>query len=78
MTESDRRIALDRIREARAFIDGRVNRTPVLTSRTAAAVVRAATGVSVADDRLYVKAEHLQRTGSFKARGMTWRVATLS
>ena len=71
-------VTLDRIHEARAFIEGRVYRTPVLSSRTAAAVIRTATGVSIADDRLYVKAEHLQRTGSFKARGMTWRVATLS
>jgi threonine dehydratase len=29
------------------------------------------------DDRLYLKAEHLQKTGSFKARGMTNRIATL-
>ena len=78
MPTPDHQLTLDRIHEARAFIAGRVNRTPVLTSRTAAAVIRSATGVSIADDRLYVKAEHLQRTGSFKARGMTWRVATLS
>ena len=30
------------------------------------------------DGRLYLKAEHLQKTGSFKARGMTNRIATLS
>jgi threonine dehydratase len=33
--------------------------------------------VRLADDRLYVKAEHLQKTGSFKSRGMTNRIATL-
>jgi threonine dehydratase len=31
----------------------------------------------VADGRLHLKAEHLQKTGSFKARGMTNRIATL-
>ena len=37
-----------------------------------------ATGAAVADGRLYLKAEHLQKTGSFKARGMTNRIATLA
>ena len=32
---------------------------------------------SLADGLLYLKAEHLQKTGSFKARGMTNRIATL-
>jgi threonine dehydratase len=31
----------------------------------------------LADGRLYVKAEHLQKTGSFKPRGLTNRIATL-
>ena len=31
-----------------------------------------------AGDRIYLKAEHLQKTGSFKARGMTNRILTLS
>jgi threonine dehydratase len=34
-------------------------------------------GVALADGRLYLKAEQLQKTGSFKARGMTNRMATL-
>jgi threonine dehydratase len=33
--------------------------------------------VHLADDRLYLKPEHLQKTGSFKPRGMTNRIATL-
>ena len=37
----------------------------------------AATGVRPAGDRLVFQAEHLQTTGSFKARGMTNRIATL-
>ena len=56
---------------------GRVARTPLLTSSTAARVVRAGPGPRLGDDTLYLKAEHLQRTGSFKARGMTNRIATL-
>jgi threonine dehydratase len=32
----------------------------------------------MADDRAYLKAEHLQKTGSFKPRGMTNRLLTLA
>ncbi len=38
----------------------------------------AAAGVRLGDDRLYLKAEHLQKTGSFKARGMSNRIMTLN
>lgn len=34
--------------------------------------------MKVGDERLYLKAEHLQKTGSFKPRGMTNLLATLS
>jgi threonine dehydratase len=71
-------VTLERIREAAAFLVGRVARTPVLSSSTAARVVRATAGVGLADGRLYAKAEHLQRTGSFKARGATFRIARLT
>ena len=66
------------IEAARARLSGVVHRTPLLSSTTAATWATAATGVRLADDRLYVKAEHLQKTGSFKARGMVNRMATLS
>ena len=69
---------LDRILEASAFLAGRVERTPVLSSSTAARVVHAATGVELGDGRLYAKAEHLQRTGSYKVRGATFRISRLS
>ena len=65
------------IRDAAERLTGLVHRTPVLTSSTAAAWTRAATGVSIGDDALYLKSEHLQKTGSFKARGMSNRMATL-
>ena len=65
------------IRDAAERLTGLVHRTPVLTSSTAAAWTRAATGVSIGDGALYLKTEHLQKTGSFKARGMSNRMATL-
>jgi threonine dehydratase len=70
-------VRLDDILAARERIARRVHRTPMLSSATAARFVRGAGGGRLADDRLYVKGEHLQKTGSFKARGMTNRIATL-
>ena len=71
-------VDLRAIESAREVIAGRVHRTPLLSSAAAAATIRQATGVRLADDRLYLKAEHLQKTGSFKPRGMTARVAALN
>jgi threonine dehydratase len=71
-------LTLDRIRAAAAFLAGKVERTPLLASTTAARVVQAATGVRLGDGRLYAKAEHLQRTGSYKVRGATVRIAGLT
>lgn len=70
-------VPLADIIEARERIEGRVHRTALLTSSTAASWIEAATGAKVADGRLYLKPEHLQKTGSFKPRGMTNRLATL-
>jgi threonine dehydratase len=73
------RMTLERIRAAADFLAGKVQRTPLLASSTAARVVQAATGgVRLGDARLYAKAEHLQRTGSYKVRGATVRVARLA
>ena len=63
--------------EAARMIAGRVSRTPLLTSRTAARVGGVATGVRLAAGMLHAKAEHLQGTGSFKVRGATMRLALL-
>lgn len=71
-------VDLRAIEAAREVIAGRVHRTPLLSSTAAAAVMARATGVRAGGDRLYLKAEHLQKTGSFKPRGMTARVAALS
>jgi threonine dehydratase len=70
-------VALDEILAARDRIAERVHRTPMLSSSTAARFLTAAGGPRLADGRLYVKSEHLQKTGSFKARGMTNRIASL-
>jgi threonine dehydratase len=50
----------------------------MLSSRTAAALVEAATGVKLGDGAVFLKAEHLQKTGSFKPRGMVAKVASLT
>jgi threonine dehydratase len=71
-------VDLPAIEAAREVIAGRVHRTPLLSSTAAAAVMARAMGVQPGGDRLYLKAEHLQKTGSFKPRGMTARVAALS
>ena len=70
-------VPLDAILEARARIASRVHRTPMLTSETGARVAAAA-GIVVGDGRLYLKAEHLQKTGSFKARGITNKMLSLT
>jgi threonine dehydratase len=71
-------VPLAEIEDAADRLRGRVHRTPILTSMTAADWIKRATGVGIADGHLYLKAEHLQKTGSFKARGMANRFATLS
>jgi threonine dehydratase len=63
---------------AASRLEGTVHRTPLLASETAGTWSERATGIRPADGRLYLKAEQLQKTGSFKARGMTNRIATLS
>jgi threonine dehydratase len=77
VTSDDLLVGLDEIVAARERIAGHVHRTPTLSSSTGARFVAAAGGPRLADDRLYLKAENLQKTGSFKARGMTNRIATL-
>jgi threonine dehydratase len=77
MTSADRLVGLDEILATRERIAGRVHRTPLLSSATAARFLAERGGPQLADGRLYVKAEHLQKTGSFKARGMTNRIETL-
>jgi threonine dehydratase len=77
MDASVRIVGLSDLRSARERLAGRVHRTPMLSSAAAATVVRDAHGIELADQRLCIKAEHLQKTGSFKPRGMTNRVLAL-
>jgi threonine dehydratase len=62
-------IELDDIHRAAARIEGAAHRTPTITSRSLDQVVGA---------RVYLKAEPLQRTGSFKFRGAFNKIAALS
>jgi threonine dehydratase len=74
----DRIVPLERILAARAALEGRVHRTPLLSSATAASMIATSSDVPIAEGRLYVKAEHLQKTGSFKVRATRTKVASLS
>jgi threonine dehydratase len=78
METTERTVGLAEIAAARARVGDRVHRTPMLSSSTAARFVRDAGGSALADERLYLKAEHLQVTGSFKPRGLTNRILTLT
>jgi threonine dehydratase len=78
MDTTELTVGLDAIAAARARIADRVHRTGMLSSSTAARILAAAGGPALADGRLFVKPEHLQKTGSFKARGLTNRILTLS
>ena len=62
-------VTLQHIHDARAILGSRLHRTPVLTATTLGAMA----GVE-----LRVKAELLQRTGSFKPRGVLTKLASLT
>lgn len=50
----------------------------MLSSSTAGRVAAEAVGARIADGRIYVKAEHLQKTGSFKPRAALARISSLT
>ena len=77
MSTTDLLVSLDEIRAAADTVGPHVHRTPLLSSATAGRFIESATGVPLGDGRLFLKAEHLQKTGSFKARGMVNRIAAL-
>jgi threonine dehydratase len=74
---SDIPVTLDGIQATRNTLAGRIHHTPMLSSATAARVAGDAAGGRLADSRLYLKAEHLQKTGSFKARAALARISSL-
>src|SRR5512141_1784196 len=73
----DQPVNLAAIREMRVLLRRRVHHTPVLSSATAARVAWAASGSPLEDGRLSLKAEHLQKTGSFKPRAALARISSL-
>src|SRR5437588_12299510 len=62
-------VSRDDVLAAREVIAGRVHRTPMLSSQTLGERVGA---------RAFLKAELLQKTGSFKPRGVLTKLAALS
>ena len=86
-------VTLEDIRAAADGLRGHVRRTPVLPSRTAATIAGERLGIRLGaggaagrelagtdhdEPCLFLKAEHLQLSGSFKPRGALNRVAHLS
>lgn len=64
-------ITLDDVREAQAFLRGKIHRTPLVSSHQIGRVTQPAT-------HLWLKAENLQKTGSFKPRGVLFKLARLT
>lgn len=73
----DHIVPLERFHDARHVLDGRIDRTPILSSSTAARVL-SARGIRVADRTIYAKAENLQKTGAFKIRGALNKMSSLT
>lgn len=75
---------MDAVEQAATSLRGRVVRTPMLANRTAVRLMEERQGVRLRggggtdEARLFLKAEHLQVTGSFKPRGACNRVGQLS
>lgn len=69
MTTETLPISFDDVAAAAARIAGRAHRTPVLTSRTLD---------EISGRRVFLKCENLQRGGSFKIRGATNKLTSLS
>ena len=68
-TTSEPLLTLDDVYRARERIDGRLHRTPMLSSRTLS---------EQAGATVHFKAELLQKTGAFKPRGVLNKLATLT
>src|SRR5438094_3360511 len=66
---SNQALNLDFIRQAAERIQGRVHRTPVMTSQSFN---------EVAGCEVFFKCENLQRAGAFKARGATNKILSLT
>ncbi|HEX5322277.1 MAG TPA: threonine ammonia-lyase [Capsulimonadaceae bacterium] len=69
-------ITLADIQRAQKLVSQIARRTPVMTSPTISALCHA--DLTAPDDGIFLKAENLQKTGSFKIRGAYWRLSLLS
>lgn len=64
-------ITIDQVREAQEFLRGKVHRTPLFSTHAIGQMTQPTT-------ELYVKAENLQKTGSFKPRGVLYKLSRLT
>ena len=74
---SETPVTLAGIRATRTTLGSRIHHTPMLSSATAGRIAGSAAGVHLAEGRVYLKAEHLQKTGSFKPRAALARISSL-
>jgi threonine dehydratase len=68
---------LKAVKDAAQRTAGKLHITPILSSVGAADALRRSGGPALGDGRVRFKSEHLQRSGSYKVRGMLNRVARL-
>ncbi len=68
---------LKAVKDAVQRTAGKLHITPILSSVGAADALRRSGGPALGDGRVRFKSEHLQRSGSYKVRGMLNRVARL-
>lgn len=64
-------ITIEDIRDAQTFLQGKILRTPLFSSHVIGAKTHPPT-------QLWLKAENLQKTGSFKPRGVLYKLARLT
>lgn len=63
-------VTLETIRAAQDYLSGKIHRTPLVSAQLIGQMAKPRV-------RLLLKAEHLQKTGSFKPRGILYRLAHL-
>jgi threonine dehydratase len=64
-------VTIDDVLAAQMFLKGKIHRTPLFSATTIGRMTRPST-------QLFVKAENLQKTGSFKPRGVLYKLAKLT
>ena len=74
MTDLPRHVSLPDLRSAYPYLRGRVRHTPLIESDG----ISERAGSAAFGASLRLKMENQQRTGSFKVRGATWKVASLT